>query len=154
MATHGWLADADRVFQVFSNLIGNAIKFTPAGGTVTLDATSTEGWVRFAVRDTGPGIVAGELANIFDRYWQARRVTERGRRPRAVHRQGHRRGARRADLGRERARRPARRSTSRCHLAAVDRPRARTCGVYAAVNATATTVSPSHGVASSWRASR
>lgn len=72
------VADADRVFQVFSNLIGNAIKFTPSGGMVTLDAISTDGWVRFAVRDTGPGIVASELANIFDRYWQARRVQSAG----------------------------------------------------------------------------
>ncbi len=72
------VADADRVFQVFTNLIGNAIKFTPAGGSVTLDATRMDGWVRFAVRDTGPGIAAPELANIFDRYWQARRVQSAG----------------------------------------------------------------------------
>ena len=72
------VADADRVFQVFSNLIGNAIKFTPSGGMVTLDAARMDGWVRFAVRDTGPGIVARELANIFDRYWQARRVQSAG----------------------------------------------------------------------------
>ncbi len=68
------VADEDRVFQVFSNLVGNAIKFTPSGGTVSLDATRVDGWVRFAVRDTGPGIAARELAHIFDRYWQARRV--------------------------------------------------------------------------------
>jgi len=72
------VADAARMFQVLSNLIGNAVKFTPAGGSVTLDATRIEGWVRFAVRDTGPGIVASELANIFDRYWQARRVQNAG----------------------------------------------------------------------------
>ncbi len=72
------VADPARMSQVFSNLVGNAIKFTPAGGSVTLDATRTAGWVRFAVRDTGPGIVASELANIFDRYWQARRVQSAG----------------------------------------------------------------------------
>ncbi|MDQ3364169.1 MAG: ATP-binding protein [Myxococcota bacterium] len=72
------VADADRVFQVFSNLVGNAIKFTPAGGRVTLDATRIKGWVRFAVRDTGPGIAASELPNLFERYWQARRVQSMG----------------------------------------------------------------------------
>jgi chemotaxis family two-component system sensor kinase Cph1 len=69
-----WIyADPERVFQVLSNLVGNAIKFTPAGGSVTvaLDADATA--LRFAVRDTGPGIPAIELGHVFDRYWQARR---------------------------------------------------------------------------------
>ena len=74
-----WVAaDADRVFQVLSNLVGNAIKFTPPGGTVTLEAYLEDGFARFAVRDTGPGVPPGELAHIFDRYWQARRVRSAG----------------------------------------------------------------------------
>ena len=70
--------DAERFFQVLSNLVGNAIKFTPAGGAVTVSVLATEREVRFAVRDTGPGIVAVELAHIFDRYWQARRGSSAG----------------------------------------------------------------------------
>ena len=71
-------ADVERVFQVLSNLVGNAIKFTPAGGAVTVTAHAEEATVRFAVQDTGAGIVAAELGHIFDRYWQARRVRGAG----------------------------------------------------------------------------
>jgi chemotaxis family two-component system sensor kinase Cph1 len=72
------LADAERVFQVLSNLLGNAIKFTPAGGSVTVGLHAEPAAVRFAVRDTGPGIPAIELAHVFDRYWQARRGRSAG----------------------------------------------------------------------------
>lgn len=71
-------ADADRIFQVLSNLVGNAIKFTPAGGDVSLAANHVDGWVTFTIRDSGPGIEATELRHIFDRYWQARRVQRAG----------------------------------------------------------------------------
>ena len=71
-------ADPERVFQVLSNLIGNAIKFTPAGGAVTIEVNAVDGEVRFAVRDTGPGIPPVELAHVFDRYWQARRARSAG----------------------------------------------------------------------------
>ena len=71
-------ADPERIFQVLSNLVGNAIKFTPAGGVVSIELQSTDGVVRFAVRDTGPGIPTIELAHIFDRYWQARRARSAG----------------------------------------------------------------------------
>ncbi len=74
-----WVAaDADRVLQVLANLVGNAIKFTPPGGTVSLVVAREDGIVRFAVQDTGPGIAPVELAHIFDRYWQARRVRSAG----------------------------------------------------------------------------
>jgi PAS domain S-box-containing protein len=71
--------DAERLRQVFSNLVGNALKFTPAGGTVTLSAARGEdGAVRFCVRDTGSGIPAEHLPLVFDRFWQARRMDRRG----------------------------------------------------------------------------
>ncbi|HEU0302878.1 MAG TPA: histidine kinase N-terminal 7TM domain-containing protein [Longimicrobium sp.] len=63
-------ADRDRVLQVFSNLVGNALKFTPAGGTVTVGAAPEEGRVRFWVGDTGPGIAAEEVERLWDPFWQ------------------------------------------------------------------------------------
>jgi len=67
-----WVScDRDRIQQLYSNLVGNAIKFTPAGGMVTLDAVARDGFVELAVGDTGPGIPAEQLGRIFERYWQA-----------------------------------------------------------------------------------
>jgi signal transduction histidine kinase len=63
-------ADRDRVFQVILNLLGNAIKFTPEGGTIVLSAERRDADVLFTVTDTGPGISAEDLAHIFDRYWR------------------------------------------------------------------------------------
>jgi signal transduction histidine kinase len=71
------LADHDRIFQVLSNLIDNALKFTPAGGAVRVSAAAEEDVVRFTVADTGPGIAAADLPHVFDRFWQARQ-TRRG----------------------------------------------------------------------------
>lgn len=71
-------ADRARLLQLFSNLVGNALKFTPRGGTVTLEAAPEEGGVRFAVRDTGPGIPREHFPHIFDRFWQAQRDDRRG----------------------------------------------------------------------------
>jgi signal transduction histidine kinase len=65
--------DHERIMQVFSNLIGNAIKFTDEGGSVRVRARAEQGRVLFSVSDTGPGIAAEDLDNIFDRYWQAKR---------------------------------------------------------------------------------
>ncbi len=67
-------ADADRIFQTLSNLIGNAIKFTPSGGEVMVQVQpGGDHAVRFAIIDNGPGIGALELGHIFDRYWHSRR---------------------------------------------------------------------------------
>jgi two-component system, sensor histidine kinase and response regulator len=63
------LADRGRVLQVFSNLIGNAIKFTPAGGRITIGASGADDHVSFTVTDTGPGIAEQDLPRIFDRFW-------------------------------------------------------------------------------------
>jgi PAS domain S-box-containing protein len=67
------LADYGRMLQVVSNVVGNALKFTPSGGAVTLGAERAVEYVRFWVRDTGPGIAAEHLPKLFDRFWQARR---------------------------------------------------------------------------------
>lgn len=66
-------ADYGRVLQVLSNLLGNAFKFTPSGGRVSLSAARAAGYVRFWVTDTGPGIERDHLPLLFDRFWQARR---------------------------------------------------------------------------------
>ncbi len=71
-------ADPDRVIQVLTNLIGNAVKFTPAGGRVEVRTATEEGTVRFSVRDTGPGIPEDELPRVFDRFWQSKRTNRSG----------------------------------------------------------------------------
>jgi signal transduction histidine kinase len=65
------LADRERIAQVFSNLIGNALKFTPSGGRVSVRGWRAKTGVRFAVEDTGPGIPPEDQGHVFDRYWQA-----------------------------------------------------------------------------------
>lgn len=72
------LADRSRILQVFSNLGGNAVKFTPHGGRVTLGAVADGEGVRFSVEDTGAGIPAEHLEHLFDRFWQAARNDRRG----------------------------------------------------------------------------
>ena len=58
----------ERIYQVLSNLVGNAMKFTPAGGRVTVDAARDGDFVRFRVTDTGPGIPAGDHEAIFKEF--------------------------------------------------------------------------------------
>ncbi len=72
------LADRDRLMQVFSNLLGNAAKFTPAGGRVTLSAVAQPGCCRFQVTDTGPGIAPDLVAFVFDRFRQGRELHRQG----------------------------------------------------------------------------
>lgn len=66
-------ADKERVLQVFSNLIGNAVKFTREGGHIWLSAEPQDEYVRFAVADTGTGLTDEHLSHVFDRYWQAKK---------------------------------------------------------------------------------
>jgi signal transduction histidine kinase len=70
--------DQHRLLQVLENLIGNATKFTPPGGRVTVGAAPREGKVLFWVSDTGPGIPPDALAHVFDRFWQARLGDRKG----------------------------------------------------------------------------
>lgn len=62
-------ADPERLFQVLSNLIGNAIKFSPMQGQIIVTASVSGDDVLFSVRDEGEGISAEQLPHIFDRYW-------------------------------------------------------------------------------------
>jgi signal transduction histidine kinase len=64
--------DRDRALRVFANLLGNALKFTPPGGAITVRAEPEGAFVCVSVRDTGAGIAAEHLPHLFDRYWQAR----------------------------------------------------------------------------------
>jgi signal transduction histidine kinase/DNA-binding NarL/FixJ family response regulator len=64
------LADPDRVVQVLSNLLGNAVKFSPDGAEVELRAEPHGAEVVFTVRDQGRGMGPGELPRIFERFWQ------------------------------------------------------------------------------------
>ena len=66
--------DAGRIRQVLANLIDNAVKFTPAGGTVSVSAAVLDGQVVISVSDTGPGIPTPDLPHVFERYWHARRT--------------------------------------------------------------------------------
>jgi signal transduction histidine kinase len=64
-------ADEEAVTQLLLNLVGNAIKFTPEGGSVRVAVTDAATHVELTVRDTGPGIPAADLARIFEPYQQA-----------------------------------------------------------------------------------
>jgi CheY-like chemotaxis protein len=72
------LCDDERLLEVLENLIGNAIKFTGAGGSVTVGAKPQAGEVLIWVKDSGCGIAPNELGHIFDRFWQARKKERRG----------------------------------------------------------------------------
>ena len=63
-------ADPWRLEQVVTNLVDNAIKFTPAGGSVTVSAADHDAFVQVDVHDTGIGIPAGETERVFDRFYQ------------------------------------------------------------------------------------
>ncbi len=63
-------ADRERVIQVLMNLLTNAVKFTPANGTITVEAAPHEKGVRFAVRDTGSGIGPEQIPSLFKAYFQ------------------------------------------------------------------------------------
>src|SRR5258706_1104724 len=68
-------ADADRIEQVLTNLVHNAVKFTPHGGTVRLSATDEQSdRVAFSVSDTGAGIESADLGRVFERFYKADRA--------------------------------------------------------------------------------
>ena len=79
------LGDGDRLMQVFTNLLDNALTYTPPGGSVTVAAEGVEGSegrreVEVSVTDTGPGIPAQELPRIFERFYRLDKARAGGRR--------------------------------------------------------------------------
>jgi len=72
------LADRERIAQVFSNLVGNAIEFTPEGGRIRMTAVTSKGGVMFAVEDTGSGIATEDQPHVFDRFWQTQKKSHGG----------------------------------------------------------------------------
>ncbi len=70
--------DQHRLLQVFENLVGNAVKFTPPGGCIVVGAAPEKQEMTFWVTDTGCGIPADDLTHVFDRFWQARKGDRSG----------------------------------------------------------------------------
>ena len=64
------IGDGDRLTQVFTNLVENALKYTPPGGQVRLRAAAAADCVEISVEDTGPGIPSEDLGRIFERFYQ------------------------------------------------------------------------------------
>jgi PAS domain S-box-containing protein len=71
-------ADQQRLNQVLCNLVSNALKFTAAGGRVTVAARRAEDFVLFSVADTGQGIAPEHILHVFDRFWQGQRIGKKG----------------------------------------------------------------------------
>jgi two-component system phosphate regulon sensor histidine kinase PhoR len=71
-------ADGERVAQVLANLVHNAVKFTPAGGSVRLSAAREDGRVAFSISDTGVGIDRTDLERVFERFYKADRSRSGG----------------------------------------------------------------------------
>jgi len=67
--------DRARLAQVLDNLVSNAVKFTPSGGTVTVKTLIRPGEIELIVSDTGMGIPADELPRLFERFFRAERAT-------------------------------------------------------------------------------
>lgn len=65
-------ADFERLLQILSNIIGNAIKYTPLGGKIELTAVEKEDCVRFSVKDNGPGISEDDQEHLFEAYWRSK----------------------------------------------------------------------------------
>ena len=72
------LADVERIQKVVTNLVHNALKFTPAGGAVEVAAEMADQEVILSVKDTGVGIPAENLPRIFERFYKADRARSSG----------------------------------------------------------------------------
>lgn len=70
--------DRERVLEVLSNLVGNAVKFTPKAGTIRLAADREGDFILFSISDTGPGIEPEHLPHVFDRFWKQDGPTSKG----------------------------------------------------------------------------
>jgi two-component system sensor histidine kinase BaeS len=67
--------DPARLAQVVTNLLTNALKFTPSGGEATIEVSADNGTARLGVTDTGIGISAGEIDHVFERFWRGDRAS-------------------------------------------------------------------------------
>jgi two-component system sensor histidine kinase BaeS len=65
------MADPIRLEQVLTNLLSNALRYTPTGGQIELGISTTAGTVQLSVHDSGPGIPAEALPSIFERFYRA-----------------------------------------------------------------------------------
>ena len=72
------LADSERVGQALSNLVGNAVKFSPLGSEITVRVAVLDREVLISVTDRGQGMTAEQLTNAFDRFWQSSRTDRQG----------------------------------------------------------------------------
>jgi two-component system sensor histidine kinase BaeS len=63
--------DPVRMREVLSNLLLNALRYTPRGGSVRVSASTSDGKVRLSVKDSGPGIAADALPHLFDRFYKS-----------------------------------------------------------------------------------
>jgi signal transduction histidine kinase len=70
--------DSDRLVRVLSNLLSNALNFSPGGRQISVRAAHDQHTVRFSVKDSGVGIPESNLPDVFDRFWQADRVARTG----------------------------------------------------------------------------
>lgn len=71
------MGDPDRLKQLFINLIGNAIKYTPEGGEIRLSLSKSELWARVVISDSGVGIPEKDLPHIFDRFYRVDKARSR-----------------------------------------------------------------------------
>ncbi len=71
-------ADADRLDQILSNLVANALRYTPAGGQITLQAAAADAGISITVQDTGSGIDPEDLPLVFERFWRADKSRQHG----------------------------------------------------------------------------
>lgn len=71
------LADPDRIGQVLTNLLDNALRHTPPGGAVTLTCDQVDRWVQYTVTDTGEGIANDHLGHVFDRFYRVDTARDR-----------------------------------------------------------------------------
>jgi signal transduction histidine kinase len=71
------IVDPDRMIQVLVNLLDNALRYTPAGGTITLSANRISGGVAITVKDTGPGIPQEDIKHVFERFYRGDKSRQR-----------------------------------------------------------------------------
>jgi two-component system, OmpR family, sensor kinase len=76
---HVVTGDPSQLRQVLANLMRNALTHTPAGSPIELSVSSVDGFVRFAVRDHGPGLPEGAQASVFERFWRSEGGRGRGK---------------------------------------------------------------------------